>query len=165
MRSSYTQGHEFEQKACSLINCILNPNMIQTNALFQKYPTFEIDIVCISDGRIILIECKDYSGTVELQDNLLLYREQPISNFVKKFENKVKAFNKKFKVNAVGIILMGDDSIASGFPYWHLDDIPKLNKLLKTIPPNNVSSVLRALEPEKQAELRKGVTRKNGEWK
>ena len=133
--------------------------------LFQKYPTFEIDIICIFDGKVLLVECKDYAGTVELRDKSLYYREQPISNFVSKFEGKVKAFNKKFKINAVGIILMGDDSIASGFPYWHLNDIPKLSKLIKTIPPNNISSVLRALEEEKQTELRKGVTKKNGEWR
>lgn len=166
-KSSYSQGHDFEQRVSSMLKCTLNPNLIVTNFLFQKYPTFEIDVVCIVNNKIVLIECKDYAGNVHLdkQNNIMLYRENRINNFVNRFNKKVKTFNRKFKVNAVGIILLGDDSIASGFPHWYMSDIPKIKKLIGTLPPSDVNSVLTYCNHDKQSELRKGVSSENGKWK
>ena len=154
--TTYSQGHRFEQVTESCIIDVMGPDCIYKNVLFNKYPIYEIDILFTKDNRLFLVECKDYAGILSLTNNCLTYRSRRISNFITKFNKKVKLFNELYGVNAVGLLVMSDNSVTNGFTPWRLDDLCKLTQIIDSIQESDTSKIVPLLTREAQCLLRKG---------
>lgn len=153
---SYRQGHLFEEKVHRKLSTLLHPTICLRNVLFNQYPIYEIDILIVIKNKIILVECKDFSGTLAIKENAteMVYNGFVIPNFIDHLEYKVKLFNKLFNVDARGTSVVSNNLTLDNVKYTlPLKQIHKLKRTLDYIPDSNISNLATLTSERYQQEL------------
>lgn len=153
--NTYKKGHLFEQEVLNHLQVLFSPDILKSNLVFNNYPIYEMDLLCCINSKILIIECKDYSGSLKIDgsDNMT-YNDYFITNFIKTLKRKVSCFNRLFNVRAYGLVVISSNAGLENIPNTiAIDEISKITNVLPNLRKSDISNLSTLMTPEYQLNL------------